>query len=100
MTINIKRGFGLTRRLAVGALGAALMVPALAGSAYAAEKKIIRISTPAADAEWQSKGLRKFKELVEAAALTNSRSRSSSTPPCSTRAPKSLPCSAAISRSA
>lgn len=68
MTNNIKRGFGLTRRLAVGALGAALMVPALVGSAYAAEKKIIRISTPAADAEWQSKGLRKFKELVEAAA--------------------------------
>jgi tripartite ATP-independent transporter DctP family solute receptor len=54
------------RHLLAGAV-AALMVPAIMGGpAYAQDKKVIRISTPSNDAEWQAKGLFKFKELVEA----------------------------------
>jgi tripartite ATP-independent transporter DctP family solute receptor len=67
MTDTRKTG-GLTRRTAIAAAGAALLAPALAGRGLAQDKKVIRISTPANDAEWQAKGLAKFKELVEAAA--------------------------------
>ena len=42
------------------------MMPAIVGRGFAQDKKVIRISTPSNDAEWQSKGLAKFKELVEA----------------------------------
>lgn len=54
------------RHVLAGAVMAALAVPMIGGSAMAQDKKVIRISTPANDAEWQAKGLAKFKELVEA----------------------------------
>lgn len=69
-----KKGiFSITRRQVMGAAGAVLAgvvltAPGMVGTAVAADKKIIRISTPANDAEWQAKGLAKFKEIVEAAA--------------------------------
>ncbi len=65
---TIRTGRGVTRRTALAGAGAALMAPVLAGGLLAQDKKVIRISTPANDAEWQAKGLAKFKEMVEAAA--------------------------------
>ncbi len=56
----------LTRRHVLAGTGAVLMMPAIVGRGFAQDKKVIRISTPSNDAEWQSKGLAKFKELVEA----------------------------------
>lgn len=64
---NNKQGiYSISRRAVLAGTGAALAAPALMRSAYAQDKKVIRISTPAADAEWQSKGLHLFKEQVEA----------------------------------
>lgn len=56
------------RHLLAGAIVAALVTPVVGGVAMAQDKKVIRISTPANDAEWQAKGLAKFKEMVEAKA--------------------------------
>ena len=60
------RKFGLTRRHVLAGSSAMLMMPAIVGRGFAQDKKVIRISTPANDAEWQAKGLAKFKEMVEA----------------------------------
>lgn len=68
MTENKTSRFPVSRRQILGGVGASLMAPAIIGRAFAQAKKVIRISTPASDAEWQAKGLRKFKELVETAA--------------------------------
>ncbi|AKI02006.1 TRAP-type C4-dicarboxylate transport system, periplasmic component [Hoeflea sp. IMCC20628] len=56
----------ITRRTLLAVSGAALATPALSRVAFAQDKKVIRISTPAANEEWQAKGLMKFKEQVEA----------------------------------
>jgi TRAP-type transport system periplasmic protein len=56
----------ISRRTLLTVSGAALAAPALSRLAYAQDKKVIRISTPAANEEWQAKGLMKFKEQVEA----------------------------------
>lgn len=58
----------ITRRTLLAASGATLATPALSRLSFAQDKKVIRISTPSPDAEWQAKGLMKFKEMVEAAA--------------------------------
>lgn len=55
----------ISRRTVLAGGGAALATPALLSSAYAQDKKVIRISTPANDAEWQAKGLNQFKAEVE-----------------------------------
>lgn len=56
----------ITRRTLLAVSGAALATPALSRVAFAQDKKVIRISTPAANQEWQAKGLEKFKSQVEA----------------------------------
>jgi len=56
----------ITRRTLLVASSAALAAPALTRASWAQEKKVIRISTPSPDSEWQAKGLMKFKEEVEA----------------------------------
>lgn len=66
MNDSKKGRFAVTRRQVLAGVGASLMAPALIGRAVAQDKKIIRISTPSNDQEWQSKGLMKFKEMVEA----------------------------------
>ena len=53
------------RTVVAGALGV-LAAPFVSGIAYAAAN-VIRISTPGSAEEWQSKGLVKFKEALEAA---------------------------------
>lgn len=64
---NSKQGIHtISRRTLLAVSGAALAAPALSRMAFAQDKKVIRISTPAANEEWQSKGLMKFKEQVEA----------------------------------
>lgn len=69
---NSKHGIhNISRRTLLAASGAALAAPALLSrAAFAQDKKVIRISTPSPDAEWQAKGLMKFKEMVEANAPT------------------------------
>ncbi len=65
---NSKHGIPyIKRRTLLAASGAALAMPALSRLSFAQDKKVIRISTPSPDAEWQAKGLMKFKEMVEAA---------------------------------
>jgi tripartite ATP-independent transporter DctP family solute receptor len=58
----------ITRRTLIATGAAALSAPALLRPADAQARKVIRISTPGNEAEWQGKGLMKFKEMVEAAA--------------------------------
>lgn len=70
MKSNKKPALMMSRRSVLASTGAALATPALLRSAHAQDKKVIRISTPANDAEWQSKGLYKFKEEVEAKSAT------------------------------
>src|SRR5687767_11783454 len=53
------------RTVLVGTLGV-LALPLVSRLAYASAK-VIRISTPGSAEEWQSKGLVKFKEALEAA---------------------------------
>jgi len=56
----------ISRRTLLGATAGALALPLIARKAFAAAK-VIRISTPGSAEEWQSKGLVKFKEALEAA---------------------------------
>jgi tripartite ATP-independent transporter DctP family solute receptor len=57
----------ISRRTFIAASGATLAAPAIS---LAQTKKVIRISTPSPDAEWQAKGLMQFKEMVEANAAS------------------------------
>ncbi|HEY8595300.1 MAG TPA: TRAP transporter substrate-binding protein DctP [Devosiaceae bacterium] len=69
---NSKHGTSrITRRTLLAVSGAALAAPAIfTKGVLAQDKKVIRISTPSPDAEWQAKGLMKFKEMVEAKSPT------------------------------
>ncbi|MCB1497710.1 MAG: TRAP transporter substrate-binding protein DctP [Bauldia sp.] len=66
MTDQKRKSPHLTRRHVLAGASAAMMMFAVTGDGFAQDKKVIRISTPSNDAEWQAKGLAKFKELVEA----------------------------------
>ena len=85
----------ISRRSVLASTGAVLATPALLRSAFDQDKKIIRISTPANDAEWQAKGLNQFKAEVEENSPTLSVEVHLNAT-LSIRAPRFQPCSAAI----
>jgi tripartite ATP-independent transporter DctP family solute receptor len=65
MIINSQFLKKISRRTVLVGASAALATPALMRATYAQGQKVIRISTPANDAEWQAAGLKQFKAEVE-----------------------------------
>ncbi|MEP9386452.1 TRAP transporter substrate-binding protein DctP [Mesorhizobium sp. KR9-304] len=61
-------GPGITRRTVLAGAAAGLAAATVLPRAAFAQAKVIRMSTPGAAEEWQSKALVKFKETLEAAA--------------------------------